>query len=64
MAPAKLDIKVDGVVENFDVDGVEWVDGSIQADMPFKRISTLFNVSVFVVCQVNFHVAPFIQKVG
>eukprot|EP00985_Skeletonema_marinoi_P004746 scaffold2051_cov139-Skeletonema_marinoi.AAC.30 len=39
----------------FEVDGVEWIDGSVQADIPVKRISTLFNVSNYVVCQTNFH---------
>ena len=62
MAPAKLDIKVDGVVGPFEVDGVEWIDGSVQADIPFKRISTLFNVTNFIVCQCNFHVVPFLPK--
>jgi len=46
----------------FEVDGVEWIDGSVQADIPVKRISTLFNVSNYVVCQTNFHVVPFIHK--
>lgn len=44
------------------MDGVEWIDGSVQADLPFQRISTLFNVSNFVVCQTNFHVVPFLNK--
>jgi hypothetical protein len=34
----------------------------IQADLPFKRISTLFNISNFVVAQTNFHVVPFLNK--
>lgn len=62
MAPAKLDIKVNGVVKLFEVDGVEWIDGSVQADIPFKRIGTLFNVTNFIVCQCNFHVVPFLNK--
>ena len=45
-----------GNVAPFEVDGVSWIDGSIQADVPFKRMATLFNVSNFIVCQVNFHV--------
>ena len=24
--------------EYFEVDGVDWIDGSVQADLPFKRI--------------------------
>lgn len=63
MAPAKLRIKnSEGQQELFEVDGVEWIDGSVQADLPFKRISTLFNVSSYIVCQTNFHVLPFLHK--
>lgn len=63
MAPAKLMIKDSrGHLVPFEVDGVEWIDGSVQADLPFKRISTLFNISNFVVCQTNFHVVPFLNK--
>lgn len=63
MKPAKLKTKNSmGKIEDFEVDGVEWIDGSVQADLPFQRISTLFNVSNFVVCQTNFHVVPFLNK--
>jgi hypothetical protein len=63
MAPAKLMAKDStGHQEPFEVDGVEWIDGSVQADLPFERISTLFNVSNYVVCQTNFHVLPFLNK--
>ena len=63
MAPAKLESKNScGVLEPFEVDGVEWIDGSVQADLPFQRISTLFNVSNYIVCQTNFHVLPFLNK--
>jgi len=63
MAPAKLRTKdSEGRQELFEVDGVEWIDGSVQADLPFKRISTLFNVSSYIVCQTNFHVLPFLHK--
>jgi len=63
MAPAKLVTKNSvGTKESFEVDGVEWIDGSVQADLPFKRISTLFNVSNYIVCQTNFHVLPFLRK--
>jgi predicted acylesterase/phospholipase RssA len=63
MKPAKLKTKNSlGEIEDFEVDGVEWIDGSVQADLPFQRISTLFNVSNFVVCQTNFHVVPFLNK--
>jgi predicted acylesterase/phospholipase RssA len=63
MAPAKLQTKNrNGKLEPFEVDGVEWIDGSIQADLPFQGISTLFNVSNFIVCQTNFFAAPFINE--
>lgn len=63
MAPAKLLAKnSSGVLEPFEVDGVEWIDGSVQADLPFQRIATLFAVSSFIVSQTNFHVLPFLNK--
>jgi len=63
MKPAKLMIKDSrGKQVPFEVDGVEWIDGSVQADLPFKRISTLFNISNYVVAQTNFHVLPFLNK--
>lgn len=40
-----------GQLVAFDVDGTDYVDGSIAADLPFKRMSTLFNVSAFYVSQ-------------
>lgn len=63
MAPAKLYAKnSDGILEPFEVDGVEWIDGSVQADLPFQRISTLFSVTSFVVSQTNFHVVPLLNN--
>ena len=63
MAPAKLVVKSSsGILEPFEVDGVEWIDGSVQADLPFQRIATLFSVTSFVVSQTNFHVVPFLNK--
>jgi hypothetical protein len=63
MAPAKLVVKnSNGTLEPFEVDGVEWIDGSVQADLPFQRIATLFAVTSFVVSQTNFHVVPFLNK--
>lgn len=57
LRPQRLEAKDgNGRVVPFEVDGVSWIDGSIQADVPFKRMSTLFNVSNFIVAQVNFHV--------
>jgi hypothetical protein len=63
MAPAKLVVKSSsGILEPFEVDGVDWIDGSVQADLPFQRIATLFAVTTFVVSQTNFHVVPFLNK--
>jgi predicted acylesterase/phospholipase RssA len=63
MKPAKLVAKSStGELEPFEVDGVEWIDGSVQADLPFQRISTLFAVSSFIVSQTNFHVVPLMNK--
>ena len=52
----------DGRLHKFEVDGATFVDGSLVADLPFKRMATLFNVSNFIVSQVNFHVRPFLRK--
>jgi predicted acylesterase/phospholipase RssA len=63
MAPTTLIVKnSNGFLEPFLVDGVEWIDGSVQADLPFQRISTLFAVSSFIVSQTNFHIVPFLNK--
>lgn len=75
LRPQRLEAKdSNGIVAPFEVDGVSWIDGSIQvrtasvsrrpsrnnlspqADVPFKRMATLFNVSNFIVAQVNFYV--------
>jgi predicted acylesterase/phospholipase RssA len=37
-----------------------WIDGSVENDIPMKRLSELFNVNNFIVCQVNPHIYPFI----
>ena len=40
----------------------ENIDGSCQHDLPVKELSALFNVTNFVVSQVNPHVTPFLPK--
>ena len=63
MAPTKLMTKNSvGELEFFEVDGVDWIDGSVQADIPFQRIATLFAVSNFIVSQTNFHIVPLLDK--
>lgn len=53
MAPNQLLCKhADGSIHPFDVDDVEWIDGSVQADVPFQRLSALFSVSNYIVSQV------------
>lgn len=62
MRPNKLLCKTKhGDVVPFESDGSHWVDGSIGADVPFKRMSALFSVSNFIVSQVNFHIVPFVS---
>lgn len=62
MRPARLVCRIGDERVPFEVDGSEWIDGSVQADLPFERISTLFNVTEYVVCQCNFHVVPLLNK--
>uniref|UniRef100_K3WU72 PNPLA domain-containing protein n=1 Tax=Globisporangium ultimum (strain ATCC 200006 / CBS 805.95 / DAOM BR144) TaxID=431595 RepID=K3WU72_GLOUD len=40
--------------------GKEWVDGSIQHDLPMETMASCFNVTNFIVSQVNPHVVPFV----
>jgi len=42
--------------------GHRWIDGSVENDLPMNKLSELFNVNHFIVCQVNPHVVPFLQK--
>ena len=41
--------------------GHRWIDGSVENDLPMLRLSEMFNVNHFIVCQVNPHVVPFLQ---
>ena len=49
-----------GTLERFDKDTVH-VDGSIEGDLPFEKVSTIFNVNGLVASQVNPHVTPFLK---
>ncbi|KAI9003748.1 hypothetical protein BC832DRAFT_518402, partial [Gaertneriomyces semiglobifer] len=42
--------------------GHRWIDGSVEGDLPMTRISEMFNVNHFIVCQVNPHVVPFMSN--
>lgn len=41
--------------------GHRWIDGSVENDLPMLRLSEMFNVNHFIVCQVNPHVVPFLS---
>ena len=41
-------------------DGIQWVDGSLQADIPIQLLQELFRVNYTIVSQVNPHVTPFL----
>lgn len=38
----------------------QWVDGSLDSDIPQRKLSEMFNVNFFIVSQVNPHVRPFL----
>jgi len=40
----------------------QWVDGSVNGDLPMTRLAEMFNVNHFIVSQVNPHVIPFLAK--
>ncbi|KAJ5731321.1 uncharacterized protein N7483_005829 [Penicillium malachiteum] len=40
----------------------EYIDGSVDGDLPMTRLSEMFNVNHFIVSQVNPHVVPFLPK--
>ncbi|PSK34250.1 hypothetical protein B9Z65_8576 [Elsinoe australis] len=40
----------------------QWIDGSVENDIPTQRLSEMFNVNHFIVSQVNPHVVPFLEK--
>lgn len=43
-------------------DSRNWIDGSVDGDLPMTRLSEMFNVNHFIVSQVNPHVVPFLAK--
>ena len=49
-----------GNIERWDENTLH-VDGSIDGDLPFDKVSAIFNVNHFVVSQVNPHVTPFLE---
>ncbi|KAJ1652969.1 Lipase 5 [Dispira simplex] len=49
-----------GQLVPWDPTDFEWIDGSVQNDLPMQRLSELFNVNHFLVSQVNPYVVPFL----
>jgi hypothetical protein len=43
------------------LDESRWMDGSLENDLPMRRLAELFNVNHFIVAQVNPHVYPFLR---
>ncbi|KAK0750321.1 acyl transferase/acyl hydrolase/lysophospholipase [Schizothecium vesticola] len=39
-----------------------WIDGSVDNDLPMTRLAEMFNVNHFIVSQVNPHIVPFLSK--
>lgn len=42
----------------------QYIDGSVDGDLPMTRLSEMFNVNHFIVSQVNPHIVPFLPKEG
>ena len=40
----------------------QYIDGSVDGDLPMTRLSEIFNVNHFIVSQVNPHVVPFLPR--
>ncbi|KAI9042642.1 putative Patatin family phospholipase [Aspergillus affinis] len=40
----------------------QYIDGSVDGDLPMTRLSEMFNVNHFIVSQVNPHIIPFLPK--
>ncbi|KAI0225911.1 Lipase 5 [Massospora cicadina] len=51
-----------GRVVPWNPSGSRWIDGSVENDLPMNKLAEMFNVNHFIVCQVNPHVVPFLEK--
>ncbi|KAL2818787.1 acyl transferase/acyl hydrolase/lysophospholipase [Aspergillus cavernicola] len=40
----------------------QYIDGSVDGDLPMNRLSEMFNVNHFIVSQVNPHIVPFLPR--
>mmetsp|Transcript_10679 Transcript_10679/g.16001 ORF Transcript_10679/g.16001 Transcript_10679/m.16001 type:complete len:432 (-) Transcript_10679:211-1506(-) len=52
----------DGKIHPYHPSGMKWSDGSVENDLPMRRLSELFNVNHFIVSQTNPHVVPFLSS--
>ncbi|CAM0137203.1 unnamed protein product [Umbelopsis sp. WA50703] len=50
-----------GKIVPWNPSGQFYIDGSVENDLPMNKLSELFNVNHFIVCQVNPHVIPFLK---
>lgn len=51
-----------GEISDWSLSDPQWIDGSVDNDLPMIRLSEMFNVNHFIVSQVNPHVVPFLRK--
>jgi TAG lipase/steryl ester hydrolase/phospholipase A2/LPA acyltransferase len=62
-APLLARDDVTGAVVPWEVTGGDrWIDGSVENDLPMRRVAELFNVNHFIVSQVNPHIYPFLRR--
>lgn len=50
-----------GNIVPWNATGDRWIDGSVDNDLPMRRLSELFNVNHFIVSQVNPHIFPILR---
>jgi predicted acylesterase/phospholipase RssA len=51
-----------GELVNWDNSDIDFIDGSLQSDVPKRHLSQLFHVNYFIVSQVNPHIVAFLPK--
>lgn len=63
LGPGILMMKAEnGELVTFSSCGNRFVDGTLQTDLPKRRLAELFNCNQFIVSQVNPHIAPFLRS--
>lgn len=61
-APTRILAKTRDATGEWMPDDKYFIDGSFGADLPMKSVATLFNVTNFIVSQVNLHTLPFTHR--